>query len=496
MDLGPGTYFLSQPLVIPAGAKRFSLRGAGKDASILRPNVAMAYAIEAGDEVLNHNNWGLTQLPQTPVLPSRTGDASLVFATRTTLQPGPYVLWDQGKVEHRDGGATTFFRAEIVQVETSIPSARKAVLANAIGREYTLAPSLALLKGVLSEQVTIEGLGFDGAAVDGSRAKGMVVVGLTRGVTLRNLACRNFTHSGIKTVLCSDVSIRDVQVTDAEADGPGEGYGIQISRSRWVQIADSSIGNMRRGIVMHTGTMDALIERCTTDGTDFDTHGFDERRITFRHCTGGGISFGNEAWYAGGKDLAAEDCVVDEQVSLGPNVLGATLRRCVIGGRIEDRCLDLVSTTHPQARLFGSGKPDRIDLYDCRLRATRTPLWLDSEDDGFGRMRLTRCVLEGGGTCVRGDLLSGSLEMTLCQLAAGDGEAPVTLRSPDRYGSLLMTQCTAQSGSVTGVMVAGSFRGRGQFLRNRFLSSGSATPRWLTAMPPARVYESGNTATR
>ena len=494
--LGPGTYSLSQPLVIPAGTKRFSLRGAGSDATVIRLNNHMSYAIEVGQEVLNHNNWGLTQLPQTPVLPSRTGDASLSLPTRTSVVPGPYVLYDQGKIEHRDGGATAFFRAEIVQVTTSKPNARRAILAQTIGREYSVGPALASVKGVLCEQVAVEGIGFDGAALDGSKAKGMLVVGLTRGVTLRDLVCRNFTHSGIKAVLCSDVAIKDVHVADAEADGPGEGYGIQVSRSRWVEIADCSTGNMRRGIVMHTGTTDALIERCTTDGTDFDTHGFDERRITFKKCTGGGISFGNEAWFAGGKNLVAEDCVVDEQVSIGPNVLGATLRRCVIGGRLEDRALDLVSTNHPQARLYGSGKPDQVDLIDCQLRATRTPIWLDSADDGFGRLRLTRCVIQGGGTCVRGDLLSGSLEMTLCRLVAGDGATPVTLQSPDRSGSIVMTQCTAQSGSATGVVVSGAFKGRGQFIRNHLQTTGTTTPRWLMAIPPSHVYETGNSASR
>jgi hypothetical protein len=369
VTLEPRIYNLQSSIVIPAGTRNFSLLGAGSERTLLRTTVRMGHAIRAGQIIWTHNNWGITGAEQTPVGNVGTGANRLVIAKGVKLPPpGDFVLWDEYSVRPNTDTNNSLNRAEIVRI-TQVDQTRRVVhLAAGIGREYHVKPKLAFVGNTLSSNITIAGIGFDGRAADGSTSEGLLFASLIRGLEVDDLRVRNFTTGAIRLVQCQDAVVSNSHVSDASAGGPGGGYGFFVIRSRFVTIRNSTARSMRHGWVLHSGTMDATVQDCDSFNADYDSHGYDERRVTFRRCTGNvGINIGNAAWHAGANGVLIEGSVLPGRLYVGPNVTNLTVRGSTIGSNSATQTLTLESFAPTSLGNPSGGSPGTVRFESSRI---------------------------------------------------------------------------------------------------------------------------------
>lgn len=334
--LPAGTYTLQNSILIPPGTKNFTLRGEGKDSTIITsPNQKLAQGIAAGVVTMLHNNWGLTNRTNTLVDNVLAGSRAVrLSAGQADIAPGYYVLWDQNIVLRISGDNGAMNHAEVVKVLSYDKSTRTAYLDNPTGREFNVNPRLCHVNDSILTNVTISDMGFDGAVLDGTCSTSFLAAGISDGLHVARLKVRNYTTNAIYTNIARNALVEQTDVSGANAFGPGGGYGVGIYRSRFVTVQDCMDDQSRHGFIVHSGSQDVLFQNCVSYLGGFDCHGYDDRRITFRSCVGTVLNVGNGAYLAGSKDVMADSCIFTEMLSINENTRNTYLRNCSMKGLI------------------------------------------------------------------------------------------------------------------------------------------------------------------
>lgn len=324
---------LDGPIRIPTGVQRFTLAGSVPEAGSFRRaritvNRWVGQAIQAGHLVLLHNNWGQWNLPNTNVIgPVLEGQTRIRLAAPVT--PGKmYALWDAQGLRHRTSSSYIMFASELVRVVSFDWATMEAVLDVPAGRDYWKDPKLADVDRLVTRNVMIWGFEYDGTDPSTGRGTGgLASVCLAENVRVSNCMVRDFESGGVLFQQVRGGKVDQVDFRDASNLGPGGGYGAYIQRSRFVSIRKSYASGVRHGFVAHSGTMDMIVEDskgASTAGADFDLHGMDERRVTFRRIVGG-VGLGNAAWLLGGSGHRVLDSSMTS-LYIGPGLKDTIIR--------------------------------------------------------------------------------------------------------------------------------------------------------------------------
>jgi hypothetical protein len=490
--LPAGTFVVDKRIRVPRPVKNFAILGAGPDATVLTtPNVKIDYVFYIGSNIQNHNNHGINQHdPKYSVELAKEGSSTIRLAPgQPAMQPGNYVIYDQYKVRHADNNAA-FNRTEIVKVLHYDEASRTAKLDVALGRDYTLTPQIAFLKdSIWCENVSVSNVGFDGKVNSGGGSNGLVHVGLTQGVYLSNIKIRNFATCSLNIMICRDVHISNVDIADATNTGPGSGYGIFISRSRFVTVKDSSASRCRHGFITHTGAMDVLFENCVGNGASFDTHGYDERRITFRNCSGDtGLDVGNSGWLGGAKHVLIENCNLNRLLRLHPNTDDVVVRNSKFGGiqyhSREPHSVSVPSGGMPMRSYYYSTTFDGLTLINNNTKklkigsATFIGCTFNYERSSFGRILDLQDI-------------EGNLKFVSCNFTSTSPSYPMFLMSSKKF-NFTMQSCIVNSptGAEYALWLKAPMEGVVNLTRNRFVSNTTKVVRFTrndTALPVREV---------
>jgi hypothetical protein len=476
VELGPRTYQLRTPVVIPPGTRNFTLRGAGSNQTVFRTVEAMPAAIRIGASVFTHNNWGIANRPSVSVQP--VGEGAAFLRVDAPVTPGFYVLWDEYRVVNMFGDASSMNRAELVRVIAYRPAQGLVQLERPVGREYTVRPKLSDVQQPLSHNVEVSGIGLDGLSLGGTISQNLVQGYLTKGLTLRDVRGTNFLFSAISVVQCEDALIDQCHIADASAGAPGQGYGFNIVRSRFVRIENSSASRMRHGYVMHSGTMDVVVRDSMANRADYDLHGFDERRITFSRCGGDvGMNVGNAAWLGGARTVLVEDCDLPGVLWVGPNVTHLRVQRSRIGSSETAHSV----TVHAQA--FGTkgtpagGRPGQILFDDCDIRGFNSLLRYSGAAMGTERITFARTrflqTKPDWGTLLRLDNGAGRLAFDRCDFTMTSTYPPIVAHGLIEGLHLSFADSrifSPGSGAAMGIWLQSQFHGTLAVARNTFFT--------------------------
>jgi hypothetical protein len=462
--LPAGTYTIENPIVIPDGTSNFTLRGAGMDETTIKtPNKKLNYAIGVGVITMCHNNWGLTNRQNSLVANTKTGSRTLqLLANQTPPQPGYYVLWDQNVVLRISGDNGSMNHAEVVKVQGYDAVSRTVTLDCPVGREYNVNPRLADLRSGICTNVAVTDLGFDGTAPSSTFTTSFVSAGISDGLVLGRLKVTNYVTNAISTNLARNVLIEGTVVDGATAGGPGGGYGVAIYRSRFVTIKNCTDYNARHSFIMHSGSMDVLVDGCSTGPGGFDLHGYDERRIVFQNCTGNGINVGNDAYLAGARDVWVKNCnFTAGEIGLHQNV----------------RNIYFLNTTAPLVSLYytaagstkatpSGGFADSILFQGCTIQGTAGNGLLMTPDK-FGALTFIGCTFDYKRTdwgmpikLVKGE---GTINMVNCTVInRAPGYSALTMQNANSRFLMTIRGCNFSSpaGCLSAIYVSSAFAGK------------------------------------
>jgi hypothetical protein len=298
----PDGYVFTRPLVIPPGTRGFSLAIKGR---LVKASDNFA-AIEVGD---TRHHW---QFPFQALPVALEGQATL------PLPDGWWFIYDDAQVVHATvPSSRVSYRCELVKVTSG-------ALDQPLGRTYDLSVKAARVD--VCERVSVSGLQTTGMALQ-------IAYGVD--CRVRDSGVSSFGGFAFRSVRSRRTVFENVRVQGATALGPGAGYGINVMWDRGTVIQGSYADTSRHGFIFHSGSMDCTVEDSEGNslvGADFDTHGMDERRITFRRVRGqSAIGIGNAAWHLGGTGHLIEDCDVTG-LYFGPGV-EATVRRTKVRAR-------------------------------------------------------------------------------------------------------------------------------------------------------------------
>ena len=303
----PATATLASSIVIPTGTRGFALRGA-PGGTQLKASTGIGYAIQGGVQA-NYKNYGIANLPTASVekVPDKATTVTLMGALR--IKPGDYLtLWDHQWVAHKNGDAQ-MNRTEIVRA-TKV-NGRTVTLDRPVCREYDLEPRISVTDDSTLVDLSIEGISFD-ASYAGGRNSGVLSIGLVAGLKLKDLQTTNFGSRSISVNVGRDIALeRCVTRRGADIGNPGSGYGPTFMKCHGVTVKDCESEQTRHGFMATNGSTDVAFVNCRSlgDNGNFDTHGFDERRISWTGCKATGtLNLGNTEYLAGGQDFTVKDC--------------------------------------------------------------------------------------------------------------------------------------------------------------------------------------------
>jgi hypothetical protein len=331
-----GNYQLLNAIVIPPSVHNFTLQGAGSTLTHFTASTAdlafPGYAIIAGQQVLL-NNWGLTNCePGYAVNSVSSGATELTIANGTSpLVVGDYlVLLDSNAITT----CVSPYQSQLNRAELA------KVIAVGIGtitldkpaaRNYTASPMVYRCSDLVSTGVAIEGMSFDGT-VTGTTIynNGIVNLDLTDEFTLSDLVVTNFDDRAIQTDVVRNGTVTNLNLSlGSDIDDPGDGYGLTFCRSRFVNVANSIATSTRHAFICTNGSTDIAFSNCTavplpSGVNDFNTHGFDEQRISYTNCTGN-FQFANPGWLGGAENITVANCSGPYQIYFGPNSSNCTV---------------------------------------------------------------------------------------------------------------------------------------------------------------------------
>jgi hypothetical protein len=491
--LPSGSYYLEHPLVIPPGASNFALKGAGSSLTFLKtPNVVMKQAIQVGVLPQLHNNWMITGSNNIPVNNVVTGQRTVKLAAATaSLSLGYYILWDEYKIVCAKGPNVSMNHAEVVKVTAYDPNTGVATIDMGAGREYTSSPKLAPYNAATCKNITVSGFGFDGLSASGS-SDGIVAVGVADGVVLRDLNVQNFRSDSIMTNTSRNVLVDKVRVGGASSGDAGSGYGVSIYRSRFVTVQDSYAEQCRHGFIIHSGSMDVNLVRCTSKN-GFDLHGYDERRVAIAYCNGDGGDIGNDAWLGGARDILIRNCNFTETFGFHANVKNV---RVVDTSMAGVGVYSAEAGTTPTVGVPAEGLADAIMFERCTFKGTGFTMFWESGATRVGTLTFSRCNWENTSTdwgCVLNMLsIAGTLNFLDCTLQVDSTDHVVQLTNPNPKFFLNLRRCQLKGKGRTGIWISSLFGGKATFLSNSFTTSAASTT--FLADDTHKQLSSGNTS--
>ncbi len=405
-DIPAGTYQLMNPIVVPGGLHNFTLRGAGSTQTIITTpnNPNLAAAIVTGTDCELHNDWGLTNVPNVSIVAPTQGATTITLnAAYPVVVGGTYAIYDKWQVHpSTDPTVTVMNRAEIVHVTAYNSATGVVTLDQPLSRQYTASPMFADINRTVSSNITVSGFGFNG--LSGSTGSGgLLNMYLTDGVTVSDISVTNYTYSGVIVQSSRSVSISGVTVTNALSQGPGNGYGVLVSRDRFVTVSNVTASNNRHAVIVHGGSTDVLVQNSTSTGGTFDTHGMDERRIQFTNCQADtGFDAANQQWWAGDSNVTCTNCTFGA-VNISPGASAIAINNSTLGTfSFSD------ATTKYTA--YGKGYADGITITGCYISA---PYNLVREAAWAGMVTFQTCTLEALQTSWSQVLLFNQMEMNL-----------------------------------------------------------------------------------
>lgn len=477
-QLPAGVIRLQNNIIIPPGTKNFALRGAGMHQTIIKAPVARQKFIDVGDQIIPHNNWGLTNKTNYNVMTVAEGTRNVkLLPNQAPLVPGDYILWDEHAIRNRYGSGDTHNRAEIVKVLYYNISSRTAILQEPVGRRFDRFPKLADYRSSLCENITISGMTLDGLSDANQGSESLLSINSVRGLNVNNIRLVNYSNGAMYVNVCRNSNITNVIIDPATQGGVGSGYGLTVTRSRFTRIANS-VANWSQAIKFHTGAMDSLVEDCVTTngGNAIDAHGFDELRVTVRRCTGnGGITLGNEAWAAGGTGHVVQDCDL-QFLFIGPNVNKLVVRRSKFEDPLSLSDLD-PNQCHINANPRG-GIPGDLRFEDCEFAGNQN-IMNDFVWYNVGRATFIRCKFStrnsSWGSVIKLAGARGILQFIQCEFnPAANREAIEIATGAGNKLMLTMQNCTIRSsvGLDIGVWLRPTFAGRVTMINNTLYSPG------------------------
>ncbi len=457
-----GSYEIENPIRIPSGTSNFRLSGNGIDQTIITtPNKRLGAAIYIGLETVLHNNWGINNRDNYSVSNVPDGSTALRLADgQKPVEPGYYVLWDNSAIVKDNGVDQSMNHAEIVYVSGYNNSTKMASLTVPVGREYNVRPSLADFRSYICSNIEISDLGFDGSVNDGTYSNSFVSSGVCDGLTLARLKVRNYVTGAISVNLTRNTLIESTDVGGATNFGPGGGYGVAVYRSRFVTIRNCKDWLARHSFILHSGTMDTLLEGCSTEVGGYDTHGYDERRIEFRNCTGNGINLGNDGYMGGGRDFLVNGCDLQGGVDCHPNIRGVFVRNSTLTGT--------GFSYRPVGSTKGSpsgGFADQLFFDNCTFRSDSSS-GLIGNSTFVGQVTFRNCVFDfirtDWGVALKcTEWQKGSLSFVNCEFISHTGGYLVELDKTSKQFRLQFIKCRfASTGpAIYAVRILKDFRG-------------------------------------
>lgn len=382
----PASAVLDAPITVPSGVRDFALRGA-PGGTRLRADRWIGYAIQGGIQA-NWKNYGISSLPTVDIdnVPDRA--TTLNLKRRLSAKPGDYlVLWDQQWVKHKNGDAQQN-RTEIVKVAKV--DGFTVTLDRPVSREYDLEPKLTQTDAQTIAGLSVENVAFD-ASVEGKdvRNSGVLSLGLVADLRLTDLSTSNFGSRSISINVGRDLVLdRCVTRRGANIGNPGSGYGPTFMKCHGVIVRNCESEQTRHGFMATNGSTDVTFQDCRSlgDNGNFDTHGFDERRIKWIRCKATGtLNIGNTEYLAGGQDFTITDCDFGFSMWVSTNVkrVRATNSRFwgvawqsqnnpnsrPSSGRAEDVRFDRCSFSFIKSAFSERGDVDGLVFDHCRFES-------------------------------------------------------------------------------------------------------------------------------
>jgi|688.fasta_scaffold41864_1 hypothetical protein len=322
------TILCDKSIEIPAGTRNFTLAG-GSNTKLVRASSSMSSPlIQIGDS----GNFGLSNEPfstysQFKLQPISEFSSTVTLSSPATIDPGYYVIIGKSLTEDRVLQVTTgtefWVSRELVQIDSQ--SSNTLTLREPIGREFvdpylvrietnsTPVASRKVMRNIRLSNIWVDGRLGDrttGRAQARSKLVGKAItIGLGDTVVLNNIRVSGFQISGVSAAASKRITIQNSSFFDSNTKV--NGYGIELSGSRFGTISDCSFQDLRWGTIFAGGTMDVTVTNCSAPPGrgGFDVgHGQGERRITMQNCIGEIFSIGNPAWLKGNKGIQFIDC--------------------------------------------------------------------------------------------------------------------------------------------------------------------------------------------
>lgn len=477
--LPAGTYTLTTSIIVPEGTRNFTLRGAGVGKTILKgDNVKLAYGIKVGISPVIQNNWGVANMTNIDIDNVRDGAATIKLHTATpSLKPGQYIgLWDDGYVTGGTVVGKQLNHAELARVLSISPDKKTIFLDRSVSREYVQHPRAALINSRVVYNITVKDISFDGTVpnITTDRNCGIVDIGLADNCDLTNLRVDHFSSRAVNINFSRSIDVNQVDVYDGlNPDQPGSAYGITVVKSRNVNVRNCYAENARHSFVAHNGSTDILFEDCEAggDGGNFDTHGLDERRITWRRCKAtGGLNVGNTGWLAGGKTFRIIDCYLGSATSLCPNTSDVVFQNTYLGG------IHLYTKTAQTGFVPSGGRPQGATFNNCFFELPKTGL-LTGED--FDTINLNDCYLEVAnapwGRLMTIKEATGNLNFRRCNFAnlVDQPYDPIRVSTPSTTFKMVLDTCklASSASATTGVTLDKTFGGTISMTASTFYSN-------------------------
>jgi hypothetical protein len=485
LSIPAGTYILTQPVRIPPGTRNFKLYGAGPGSTILAsPANVLSQMLYVGDNIVEHNNWGIYNRPNVQLETVNEGDTELHLVAGGlngfTPQVGDYcVLWD-AHVVYANGsttGSQLLNRAQNVIVTAFDPATGIVTIDQPAGRAFDTKPALANVSAYVCRDVSVSGFGFDGA-IAGTTAEasgGCVTYMLAEGGTVEDIAVNDFLTNAVWLTQVRGMTVDSVQIQDSVATTPGNGYGVVVSRSSQVSVSNGDFSSMQQGFIMHAGSMDVIARECHASACGLDgSHGMDERRIQVIDCSGA-IQFGNQAWPEGCDTVSLQGGYMS-LLNLCANV------RNVNVGDQTPVSLGLIQTWSQETGVSGPGQgPTNVLIENSTVQGLNN-LYSDYYCYNGGLIAFKNCTFDqtrtAWGNALDFQHLAGSLSIDGCTFnMSAKGYPAISLSTPGNLQLSVTNSKFENPGVKSPFLVAAGFGGKvmqsGNTLNGAALASNS-----------------------
>jgi hypothetical protein len=455
-----GSYVLQNPIVVPPGVKTFTLQGAGSAYTHFTASAKLlsypGYAILVGQQV-QLNNWELTNVePGVSIASVSTGDKSVkLLSNNVKFSAGEYaVILDANQVYTSAPGVNQgqLNRAELTKITAVNSSASTVTLDQPAAREYTDSPMIYPCSDIVSTNVTVKGMSFDGTVANSSVFNnGIVNAALTDYLYLTDLVVTNFQDRAIQTDIVRNGLFNELNITNGQnIQNEGSGYGLTMCRSRFITVENSSANVTRHSFVGTNGSTDITFQKDTavvmpTGLNDFNTHGFDERRMHYISCNGT-LTFGNPSWLGGCQGFTVQNCTSTQAVWIGPNARNITLTSSTLGP------IDFVSVIGGHGTP-SSGYADAISFQSCNIMG----IWgIGKALVQMGSATFQNCYFENTTTSWGASVMTpanciGQLTFTNCTLQNDSAASPVILNeAPQLYVNMSNCKLVSKLGALSG----------------------------------------------